>query len=216
MTQKWTEHDDEDLWTLQPDELSLLAGMTDKGRLGFAFQLKFRQISGRFPAREDEIQPAAIHRLATQLGVQSTTLSTYKLGSRQGQRHRQVIRDFLGYRLPSSGDLARMGKWLTEDVLPFDPRAHHGRDLAFDWCQAQRLEPPALDHLDRLIYSAVHLYEARLQETIVVRLSAASKAAIDQLLASEEPEAGEDGVNDPGRRPQPSAISNGSSFPKFS
>ena len=36
--------DDGDEWCLLADELSLLPGMTDTGRLGFALQLKFRQI----------------------------------------------------------------------------------------------------------------------------------------------------------------------------
>ncbi|CDQ55860.1 unnamed protein product [Klebsiella pneumoniae] len=38
--------DDMDEWHLLADELSLLPGMTDTGRLGFALQLKFRQVQG--------------------------------------------------------------------------------------------------------------------------------------------------------------------------
>ncbi len=38
--------DDRDEWHLLADELSLLPGMTDTGRLGFALQLKFRQVQG--------------------------------------------------------------------------------------------------------------------------------------------------------------------------
>lgn len=36
-------------WRLLTDELSLLAGMTDTGRPGFAIQLKFRQVQGPLP-----------------------------------------------------------------------------------------------------------------------------------------------------------------------
>jgi hypothetical protein len=86
----------------------------------------------------------------------------------------------------------RLSDWLANDVLPFDPQARHGRDLALEWCKAQHLEPPALDHLDRVIRSAVHGFETRQQEAIHMRLSAASKAAIDRLLASEEPDASND------------------------
>ncbi len=35
---------DRDEWRLLADELSLLPGMTDTGCLGFAIQLKFRQV----------------------------------------------------------------------------------------------------------------------------------------------------------------------------
>lgn len=41
--------DDRDEWRLLADELSLLPGMTDTGRLGFVLQLKFRQVQGHIP-----------------------------------------------------------------------------------------------------------------------------------------------------------------------
>lgn len=41
--------DDRDEWRLLADELSLLPDMTDTGRLGFAIQLKFRQVQGHYP-----------------------------------------------------------------------------------------------------------------------------------------------------------------------
>jgi TnpA family transposase len=82
--------------------------------------------------------------------------------------------------------LKQLVQWLCADALPFDPQARHGRDMAFDWCRTQRLEPPASDHLDRIIRSAVHGFEAQQQATVHARLSIASKAAIDRLLAGEE------------------------------
>ncbi len=99
MNQAWKEFDEHEQWSLQADELRLLPGMTDKGRLGCALQLKFRQIHGRYPERLDEIDPTAARSVAEQVGVSLSTLSTYDLDSRQGQRHRRTIRDFLGYRL---------------------------------------------------------------------------------------------------------------------
>lgn len=197
MTQTWNEFENEELWWLHPDELTLLPGMTDKGRLGFALQLKFRQVCGRYPEHQDDIEPSAIQHVAKQVGVADSTLSTYEFGSRQGQRHRQIIRRFLGYRLPNGTDLRRLAEWLAGDVLPFDPQARHGRDLALEWCNAQHLEPPAVDHLDRVIRSAVHGYATSLQETIHGRLSVASRIAIDQLLAGDDSEPGDNGAAEP-------------------
>jgi hypothetical protein len=45
-----------------------------------------------------------------------------------------------------------------------------------------------MEHLGRIIRSAVHHFETHHQEGIFARLSDVSKAAIDQLLAAEEPE----------------------------
>ncbi len=188
MAYSWNDPDTQDLWTLSIDESALLPGMTDKGRLGFAVQLKFMGLHGRFPERHDEIDPNAVQWMAVQLGTTTESLPSYELGGRQGQRHRRTIRVFLGFRPATGADLQQLAQWLCADALPFDPQARHGRDLAFDWCRTQRLEPPASDHLDRIIRSAVHGYETQQQSTIHARLSARNKAAIDRLLAGEEPD----------------------------
>ena len=50
------------------------------------------------------------------------------------------------------------------------------------------MEPPASDHLDRIIRSAVHGFETQQQAAIHARLSVSNMAAIDRLLASDEVE----------------------------
>lgn len=188
MTQSWNDLEVRDLWTLSADESALLAGMTDKGRLGFAVQLKFMQILGRFPEHSDEIDPGAVRWMASQIGATAETLSAYDVTGRQSQRHQRIIRRFLGFRPATGSDLKQLTQWLNDEVLPYDPQARHGRDLALDWCRTHHLEPPSTDHLGRILRSAVRGFEARLQEGIHARLSAASKAAIDRMLTGDEPE----------------------------
>lgn len=88
MAHSWNDSDTQDLWTLSKDEFALLPGMTDKGRFGFAVQLKFMELYGRFPERQDEIDPDATQWLSTQLGTTTESLSSYEFGGRQGQRGR--------------------------------------------------------------------------------------------------------------------------------
>ena len=90
---------------LTTSESKLLPGMTDKGRLGFAVQLKFMEQHGRFPERHDEINHNAVQWLAGQLGTTTESLPSYELGGRQGQRHRRTIRVFLGFRPATGVDL---------------------------------------------------------------------------------------------------------------
>lgn len=116
-----------DFWTLTAEESTLLPGMTDKGRLGFATQLKCIDIHGRFPEHHNEI----------------------------------------------------------------DPQARHGRELAFDWCATQRMEPPASAHLERIIRSTVHHYETQQFATIEARLTARHRASISRLIARDFPDTDE-------------------------
>lgn len=140
MAQSRIEAEFYDHWTLCADELTLLPGMTDKGRLGFAIQLKFMQLHGRFPERHEEIDPAAAQWLATQLHAPVKLWSTYEPNSRQGQRHQRTIRGYLGFRPATRNDLKVLSRWLNEEVLPFDAQARHGQDLAVAWFSMQRIE----------------------------------------------------------------------------
>lgn len=179
--------DDRDEWRLLADELSLLPGMTDTGRLGFAIQLKFRQVQGYYPESLNDFPAGVVHVIAGQIGCTSVSIENYPLQGRQAQRHRQNIRRYLGVRLPDKTDIARLSAWLTEFILPLNPQAVHGSELVTDWCQEQQIERPAAEHLDRIIRSAVHQFETKQQNTIFTRLSLDSKVAINHLLSAEEP-----------------------------
>lgn len=186
MTHSWNDLELQDLWTLTADEISLLPGMTDTGRLAFVVQLKFMQVYGRFPDHHDEIDPAAIAWMASQIGTTTDGMALFDLDGRQGRRYRRIIRNYLGFRPPTGDDLKQLSGWLLNDVLPFDPQGRHAQDTALEWCRTHHVEPPALEHLDRVIRSVVHGYEANLLETILARLTDNNKAAIDRLLASDE------------------------------
>ncbi|MBB1585101.1 DUF4158 domain-containing protein, partial [Serratia sp. OS31] len=160
-----------DLWLLTPEQVPLLSGMTDKGRLGFAIQLKFMEMYGRFPSSGKDVSMDVIQYLAQQLGLSGDLFSSYEPLDRQGLRHRQTIRKLLGYRPSADSDLRLLFDWLCAEVLPLDPKALHAREAAFDWFREQRTEPPATAHLERVIRSATYHYEETLLNSIYNRLT---------------------------------------------
>jgi hypothetical protein len=153
--------DDRDEWRLLDDELSLLPGMTDTGRLGFALQLKFRQVQGHYPDSVHYFPSAIVHTIAEQVGCASVSPENYLFQGRQAQRHRQHIRHYLSVRHPSKADIARLSAWLTEFILPLNLQAVHGSKFVTDWCQEQLIERPAAEHLERIIRSTVHRFETK-------------------------------------------------------
>jgi len=96
--------DERDVWSLLADELSLLPGMTDAGRLGFAIQLKFRQTYGHYPESISELPSGMVRVIAEQIGCASIPFENYPIQGRQAQRHRQNIRRYLGVRLPNKNE----------------------------------------------------------------------------------------------------------------
>ncbi len=51
MQRLWSADDLGERWSLLPEDLALLAGRVDAGKLGFAVQLAFWRQHGRFPTR---------------------------------------------------------------------------------------------------------------------------------------------------------------------
>jgi Transposase and inactivated derivatives, TnpA family len=100
LSQAQTFHD-RDEWHLLADELSLRPGMTDTGRLGFAIQLKSRQVQGHYPESENDFPSGTIQTIAEQIGCASVYLENYLFQGQLAQRHRQNIRHYLGVRLPN-------------------------------------------------------------------------------------------------------------------
>ncbi|MFT2793721.1 DUF4158 domain-containing protein [Serratia sp. T13T92] len=128
-----------DLWLLNAEQLALLPGMTDTGRMYFPIQLKFIELYDRFPEDNRQINTDVAQALAKQLSVPIDAIASYDPCSRQVQRHRRAIRDFLGYRPSTGADLKQLFHWLCHEALPLDPLARHGRDVAFDWYRTQRI-----------------------------------------------------------------------------
>jgi len=72
----WNNPELQELWTLTAEELELLPGMTEKGRLAFALQLKFMELHGRFPEHHGEVDPTAVMWVASQLGITGSVTGT--------------------------------------------------------------------------------------------------------------------------------------------
>ena len=95
MQRLWSVDELGERWSLLPEDLALLAGRVDAGKLGFAVQLAFWRQHGRFPDEEADVAPAVIAHLAAQIGVGADALDGYAWAGRSGRRHRVAIIDHL-------------------------------------------------------------------------------------------------------------------------
>ena len=69
MKRNWSDDELAAQWSLSPKELALLPNRVGHNRFGFAVQLKFFQIEGRFPRSPREVPAAALRHLASELGL---------------------------------------------------------------------------------------------------------------------------------------------------
>lgn len=150
--------------------------------MGFALQLKFFQLEGRFPAGVQEIPPKAVEYVAQQIGEAPELWKDCPWDGRMIKYHRAEIREWLGFRETTRQDIKDLEAWLLEAVMDREHRLDRLRETVLERCRALRLEPPTPDRLKRHIRSALHAHETRFCEAIFHRLDRTALERMDALL----------------------------------
>ena len=89
MRQRWEVDELIDSWTLDPDDVRLVANKTGPTRLGFGVLLKFFELEARFPRSLDEVPVEAVDFVGRQLDVRFDAMSNYDWSGSSWKRHRR-------------------------------------------------------------------------------------------------------------------------------
>jgi len=182
MKRKWTDEELKDRWQICAQEWGMVQNKRGTTRLGFAILLKFFQHEGRFPSGPLEVPARVIPYLAEQVDVEPAEWNSYPWEGRALKYHRAEIRDFCGFREICMADLKDLSGWLINEVIPLEHREERLRETLLQRCQTLKLEPPAVDHSQRLIQSALHEHDTNFCGGLSLRLNDAAKARMDALL----------------------------------
>lgn len=182
MTRNWTDERLAADWLLLPPEMELLHRRRGATRLGFALQLKFFQIEGRFAEASQSISPQAVTYVASQLGEDPAGWEAYPWDGRMAKYHRAEIRQWLGFREAAPQDIRDLEGWLMEEVLDREHRLDRLRETALERFRKLRVEPPTPERLKRHLRSALHAHETRFCEAIFAGLDRKTLECLDGLL----------------------------------
>ncbi len=169
-------------FTLQAEDITLLANKTGTTRLGFAVLLKFFQHEGRFPHYRYEIPPAIADFIAQQLELQAVLLKDYDWSGRTIEYHRAQIRETLGFHPATAQDAERLGDWLLEHAAGENPNVDSFEQALLGQCREEHIEPPSPGRVDRIVHSALHRFHDQVCGAIAQRLSAQTRRRLDALL----------------------------------
>jgi hypothetical protein len=182
----WSDEELTEQWLLSVEELALLPNRVEHNRFGFAVQLKFFEIEGRFPRSPREIPAAALRSLANQLGLSINTFQKYDWRGRARKDHRAAIRAYLGFRPFTATDAAKLDDWLWQEVVSFDQNEQRLTEAVLDWCRDHRIEPPSPKRIERQIRSLRYRHEAEFFAAIAAKLPGETRARLDALLQPSE------------------------------
>jgi TnpA family transposase len=182
MKRRWELHELIEEWTLVPRELELLGNKTGPTRLGYAVLLKYFQREGQFPESVTAIPQDVLRHLSQQVDIEPAALNLYNWQSRSATYHRRQIREFCGFRSPTTEDAATLKDWLCQRIVPDSHDVPVLELAAYQRLRELGIEAMEKKHLERVIRSAIHQYEQDLCQTIVSQLSTQTCAGLDQLI----------------------------------
>lgn len=186
MKRQWSLEELIEHFILLPQEHTLLpttiANSAPHNRLGFAVLLKFFQMEARFPRHVGEIPDGVVTFIARQIKLSADELSNYKWKGRTIKKHREQIRQYLGFRSITQQDKQNLNDWLVSEVLPSCHPVEALREHVMQWLRQHRIEPPSAKELTRLISSASRMHQQVFCEQIAAKIPAQARSAMDALL----------------------------------
>jgi TnpA family transposase len=188
MRQRWEVDELIESWTLDPDDVELVANKTGPTRLGFGVLLKFFELEARFPRSIDEVPVEAVDFVGRQLGVRFDALSEYDWSGSSWKRHRRQIRAHFGFRAWSENDTESAIDVLLAGVVCGGGSRDQAADAVSDWCRVEKIEPPFPGQTDRLVGAAIRRWEDTSNAEINGRLTDRCGDLLDALVSDEQRE----------------------------
>lgn len=182
MKRHWELEELIDHFTFLPNELSQLGNKSTETRLGFAVLFKFFQYEARFPNHKNEIPKEVVLYIAKQLNLGAWLIDEYDWNGRSIKYHRAQIRDFFGFREVTNEDIQEMTEWLSKQVFYNDADIESLKEEAYKRFREQNIEPPKPDRLDRMVRSALYIYENEFFEDIFHKLNNDTITKMDILI----------------------------------
>ena len=151
-------------------------------RLGFAYQVAFVRVVGRFPRQAPfEIDGEVLRFAALQLGVDPETIHAYARRQQTVSEHQKRIGQYLRLRVFDADAGDRLPRFLEGEALRLD-RTASLLARARAWLRDERVLAPADSLLRRAVGSARRTARTLLTEQMTVRLSPVMRDRLDALL----------------------------------
>jgi hypothetical protein len=169
-------------WILNPADKVLIASKSRSNRWAFALLLLFFRSRGRFPRQEAEIDAGQVAAVAQQLDVAADAFDIADMADRSLKRHRAEIRALFGFREATAEDGESFVEWLRDHAVASDRDIDSLTAALEQHCQSHKIEPPAIDRMERITRAALSAYDERFCAGIHSQLSAATRAGLDAML----------------------------------
>ena len=171
---------------LEADRREIALRRGPHNRLGFAYQVAFVRVLGRFPQQAPlEIDGEILRFVALQLGADAETIQPYASRQQTVSEHQQRIGEYLRLRAFDAAADERLVRFLEAEALRLE-RTASLLARARAWLRDEHVLAPADSVLRRAIGAARHKARALLTQRMAELLSAPMRDRLDALIAVDD------------------------------
>ena len=168
---------------LEADRREIALRRGPHNRLGFAYQVAFVRVLGRFLQQAPlEIDGEILRFAALQLGADAETIHAYARRQQTVSEHQQRIGEYLRLGAFDNAVGERLARFLEDEALRLD-RTASLLARARGWLRDEHVLAPADSVLRRAVGAARHKARALLTQRMAERLSAPMRDRLDALVA---------------------------------
>ena len=151
-------------------------------QLGFAYQVAFVRVLGRFPQQAPlEIDGEILRFAALQLGADAETIYAYARRQQTVSEHQQRIGQYLRLHTFDTDAGERLAQFLEDEALRLE-RTTSLLARARDWLRDEHILAPADSMLRRAVGAARNKTRALLTQRMAERLSSSIRDRLDALV----------------------------------
>ena len=171
---------------LEADRREIALRRGPHNRLGFAYQVAFVRVLGRFPQQTPlEIDGEILRFAALQLGADAETIHAYTRRRQTVSEHQQRIGEYLRLRAFDAAAGERLARFLEDEALRLE-RTASLLARARAWLRDEHVLAPSDPVLRRAIGAARHKARTLLTQRMAERLSAPMREGLDALVAVDD------------------------------
>ena len=171
---------------LEADRREIALRRGSHNRLGFAYQVAFVRVLGRFPQQTPlEIDGEILRFAALQLGADAETIHAYASRQQTVSEHQQRIGEYLRLRVFDAAAGERLARFLEDEALRLE-RTASLLARARAWLRDEHVLAPSDPVLRRAIGAARHKARTLLTQRMAERLSAPMREGLDALVAVDD------------------------------
>lgn len=174
-------------FTLSEHDLRQIPKTTGaSNRLGFALRILLLRFLGFHLTNLRGVPAEVIDYVASQIGAKNARVEQYAERGATRTVHQRTIEKYLGFRLPTIGDLQSTGEWLLERALEHD-RPALLLQLLCERFLAEKLVRPGFSVVERMVAAARNEAEEKLFCLVESIVDEALAEELDNLLQPAQP-----------------------------